>query len=604
MDYYTSVWPESNDYRVTVTPESGHPMRLLTFSAHQHQPGSFNYESELETFAQWRFLGRAQVKVEVLNGDIRMEEVAVRPRRAGIFPVVSPADRCVYFAIDTAQVSHRLLSVEIGGRARPCFLFTDPPEREPILPTDPGVRLVPQSTCEEDVLTESGLLSLIQGARVLYFERGVYNLETFTLRADDLTLYLEPGALLRLREGENLPEHNHANVRNAVTLTGRRLRILGQGVLDCKVATDRASKPLTCHGNVLCLQDCQDVTVEGLTFTHSLGFCLVALRSEDVQVRHVKMAGSQDMTSNDGILMDGSRRALIEQCFANNHDDALEVKTHHYAKGPCEHVVFQDCLVWNRGGMCLAAAWENWWDIRDVTWRRISVIHHENYGNGALCVYTGNRGKISGLLFEDIDVEDTPFGGIAVTVEEHPWCYWGADFAVEAVGEAARSTDPNDNWSELGDIHFKNIRIRHSEGFDSDFYPRPKPPGNGNGHGGRGYKLHVPMPEFSSGKTTVKRPHLTGTITFENVYIETYRDHQSFSRFGQGEPHDAGRPIPGHYLTDLRTDNWILWEGVNPQLWELIPGREAENVYTSAPDEEEHRRRLEFWEKRIRFVVK
>ena len=453
------------------------------------------------------------------------------------------------------------------------------------------------------MLTQQDIEDAFTGHDTLYFSKGVYNIEYFHIRRDNQTWYFEEGAMLRLRRRKNEEEYKHHTVRSGILLEGKHIRILGRGTIDGKADTDSFSKPLTCGGFVLTVYKSRDVLVEGLTFTHSLGFCLVGLHCRDLTMRLVKTAGCQDMTSNDGILIDGCHRVLVEQCFANNHDDSLEVKTHHYAQSSVEHVVFQDCVVWSRGGMPLAAAWENWYDIKDVIWRRISVIHHENYGNGALCVYVGNRGAVSGLLFEDIEVEGTPFGGIAINAERHPWSYWGEAFAAEAVGDAALSDDPNDNWPTVGDIHFKNIRIRHTEGFNSDFYPKPKPPGNGNGHGGRGYKLHLPMPGFSSGKTQVQKPHLTGKITFENVYIETYRDADNFTRYGHGGDHYAGRPIPGHYLTDLTTDRWILWEGVNPQLWELIEGMSPEMVYSPEPDEREKLRRLDFWESRVRFIA-
>ena len=436
----------------------------------------------------------------------------------------------------------------------------------------------------------------------LYFAPGVYNMEYLTARGDGKTWYFAEGSVVRLRRPAEPPSPGRHRGRNGITLTGKNIRILGRGILDGKADTDTFPHPLTCHGNVLCASDAEGVTVEGLMIVHPMGFSLVALRCRDVVFDLIRTAGCQDMTSNDGILIDGTKNAVVRRVFANNHDDSLEVKTHHFAMTSTENVVFEDSVVWNRGGMCLAAAWENWWGIKNVTWRRISVIHHENYGNGALCVYTGNRGRLDNLTFEDIDVEDTPFGGIAVTVEKHPWCYWGLADVAEMLGEDL-SDDPNENWSTVGDITFRNIEISHGEAFDSDFYPTPRLPANGNGHGGRGYKLHIPMPEFSSGKTTVTRPHLDGTITFENVYIHTYRDRQTFSRFGRSEDHDGGRPIPGHFLTDLTTDRWILWEGVNPRLWELIPGKSAEEEYSPLPGAAEKEARLAFWEKHVVFRV-
>jgi len=600
--YYERTVPASPDYAVFLETAQG-SVPLFVYCAHQHQPGAFNYDSELESFAQWPCDGPARVRVEVRNPEIQLQNVVVRPRKAGVYAQIDPAARRLTLALDGSRTEHRILSVEIDGTARPLFLFLNPPETGRPDKDDPRVHVFAPAQSDDEVLTQRDIDSALASHDVLFFPKGVHNIEYFAVRRDNQTYYLEEGAVLRLRSGRTESEFRHHTVRSGIRLQGSRIRILGRGIIDGKVDTDAFSKPLTCGGFVLTLEDCANVRVEGLIFTHSLGFCLVGLHSRDLVFRGVKMAGSQDMTSNDGILIDGCHNALVEQCFANNHDDSLEVKTHHYAKSSTEQVVFQDCVVWSRGGMPLAAAWENWYDIKNITWRRISVIHHENYGNGALCVYVGNRGRVDGLLFEDIDVEGTPFGGIAVNVEQHPWSYWGRDFAAEAVGERALSEDPDDNWSMIGNIHFKNITIRHTEGFHSDFYPKPKPPGNGNGHGGKGYKLHIPMPGFSSGKTRVLAPHMTGKITFENVLIETYRDHNNFTRYGRGEDHYAGRPIARHYLSDLTTDRWILWEGVNPQLWELIDGMSPERVYSPEPDEKEKLERLKFWEDHVVFIT-
>ena len=605
MTYYESLTPRSPDYRVFVTPEGGSRTELSVTCAWQHQPGSFNYDTELESAASWVWSGKALVEVEAVNPSIVLQNVVIRPRKAGIVPAVLPERRLVSFAVDASLAAHRILSVEIDGIARPLFLFTDPPLEAPedLLPETPGANLVyaPPAGSDSDVLTAEDICALSREHSVLVFRKGIYNLEPFVLKKDGITWYLEEGAVIRLmRTGDFLPDYG-----GGFYFTGTGIRILGRGTFDGKWSTDRFSKPLSCHGYFLEFSHCRDVLAEGFTISHSIGFCLVSTACENVVFRGIRTLGSQDMTSNDGILIDGSKHALVEGCFANNHDDALEVKTHAYARSETRDVTFKDCVVWNRGGMPLAAAWETWFDIRDVRWQNISVIHQENYGNGALCVYVGNRAHVENLLFEDIDVEDTPFGGICITAEEHPWSIWGTERAARHLGEelSSLSKDPNDNWPYIGNIVFKNIRITHSVGFNSDFYPRPKPPGNGNGHGGRGYKLHVPVPEFPAGHTKVRQSHLTGPIVFENVWIDTYRDQQSFSRYGRGEDHDGGRPIPGHFLTDLVTDNWILWEGVNPQLWELEPPRTPEEVYSPAPDEEGRRARIAFWEEHVRFAV-
>ena len=188
MTYYESLTPRSPDYRVFVTPEGGSRTELSVTCAWQHQPGSFNYDTELESAASWVWSGKALVEVEAVNPSIVLQNVVIRPRKAGIVPAVLPERRLVSFAVDASLAAHRILSVEIDGIARPLFLFTDPPLEAPedLLSKTPGADLVyaPPAGSDSDVLTAEDICALSREHSVLVFRKGIYNLEPFILKKD------------------------------------------------------------------------------------------------------------------------------------------------------------------------------------------------------------------------------------------------------------------------------------------------------------------------------------------------------------------------------------------------------------------------------------
>ena len=122
MEYYDRTVPVSPDYRVMLAGENKE-RELFVSCAHQHQPGAFNYESELESFAQWPCEGPVRVCVEVINPAIRLQNVVVRPEKTGVFAEVCPEKRRLYISADGSRVEHRILSVEIDGIApSPVFI--------------------------------------------------------------------------------------------------------------------------------------------------------------------------------------------------------------------------------------------------------------------------------------------------------------------------------------------------------------------------------------------------------------------------------------------------------------------------------------------------
>jgi len=575
----------SPDYEVLVKGIAGRVQPLFVYWAQQHTPGKPE-DKENESFVNFDCRGEVEITIKV-NRPVpvpNIGNVVIRPLKAEVRPSVDSVAGEIRFKIDPDRhPKQRMLSIEIGGIKRPLFVFANPPDDSAPDVNAPNVHVFEPAKGEDDIITQARLEAATESQNTLFFKPGIHNIEHFHLDKNDLTFNVAGGAVLRFRK-----QGVTGGRGNVMEFSGKNVRFLGRGIIDTKRDTE-ALPSYRVAGHVLEFKDSEGVTIDGVTIRHALGFCVVAAASTDVHVSHVKLLGSQDLVSNDGILMDGTKDALIENCFANNHDDSLEVKAHYYVKTSTERVIFRNNVIWSRGGMPMGVCWENWWDIRDVSWVDNTVIHHECYGNGDLCVYVGNRGTVSNIRFEDIDIEDTLFAGICIMAEEHPWSFWKDPRVKEHIPDVDLSGNPDSNWPFFKDIVFRNVTIRHSDAYNSGYFPDP----DLHGLGGWGYKLHVPMPEFESGHIKPSLPHDLGGIVFDRVKILDYRDGSDFTRYGRGPDHRAGELIKEHYLTDLTTDNWIVWEGAN---------RTA--AHSPEPGPLEKMERIKFWESRIKFSVR
>jgi hypothetical protein len=574
----------SPDYQVFVRGRAGILKPVFTYWAQQHKPGEPD-EKEYESFAGFDCKGEVEVTVKLMGGAPSLTEknVVIRPLKARVIPRIEPKARTIIFKINPdLDPKQKMLSVEIDGIRRPLYIFANP-WQEAIPDTgSPEVHVFEPASGEDDIITQSNLDEITKTQTTLFFKPGIHNIDHFQLEKNGLTFYLAGGSVLRFRK-----KGLSGGPGTVIQLKSPGLKFMGRGIIDTKRDTEALEKH-RCAGNILEINNSDRVKVEGIIIRHPLGFDVVAAACTNVEVSHVKLLGSQELVSNDGILMDGTKDALIEHCFANNHDDSLEVKAHYYVKSSTERVTFKDNVVWCRGGMSLGVTWENWWDISNITWIDNTILHHECYGNGDLCVYVGNRGTVSDIRFENIDIEDTQFAGICVLAEEHPWSFWKDPRVKEFIPDVDLSGDPQINWPFFKNIVFKNITIRYNPVYNSAYFPDP----DTHGLGGWGCKLSIPVPEFEFGHRKPLRSHDLGGIVFDNVKILDYTDGADFPRYGNGQDHKAGALIKEHYLSDLTTDNWILWEGAN-----------RTESHSPEPDKIGKKERIQFWENRVKFIT-
>jgi hypothetical protein len=184
--------------------------------------------------------------------------------------------------------------------------------------------------------------------------------------------------------------------------------IRGRGVLD-------GSQIKRHSRNHILFDACRDVLVEGITTVDTPGWNLVFGGCERVVASHLNLLGW--VVSSDGIDVVGSHDVLISDCFLRNNDDCVAIKAMAYADRPIDHP-----LSWQR-------------DVKHVQVKQC-VCYNDQAGNALEVGFETRTGKISDILFEDIDV-------------------------IGAHGEGGVFTIHNGDRALISEVVYRNIRVEH-----------------------------------------------------------------------------------------------------------------------------------------------
>ena len=303
-------------------------------------------------------------RVEIVSArDLNPANVVIRPMSKGIVHTIE--GRVIRLTLERPEK----ISIDPGHGAKPLYLFLAPPLPSPA--PGPGVVTFPAGQ-----ISEVPLLTL----------------------EDNQTRHLPLGAVFKGR----------------IHIKGRKnIRITGHGIIDGSFYT-RAE-----HGCLPCvvLEDCDGVTVEGVTMVRPAGWMLVLAASKNITVRDLRQIG--EVVSSDGIDVVGSRDVLIEDCFLHNNDDCVVIKAF-------------DIGAKNLAGVPVIHGREN---VENVTARRC-VFANWTAGNAMEIGHELSADRVSGVTFQDIDV-----------LHVHGQ---GAVFSLHNYGRAT-----------VENIVFENIRIEH-----------------------------------------------------------------------------------------------------------------------------------------------
>jgi polygalacturonase len=113
--------------------------------------------------------------------------------------------------------------------------------------------------------------------------------------------------------------------------------------------------------NLLVLQQCKVILLDGVTFQNSPAWCLHPLMSENITVKNVTVKNPWYAQNGDGIDVESCKNVLIDNCIFDVGDDALCMKSGRDAEGrkramPVENVTIRNCTVYaSHGGFVIGS---------------------------------------------------------------------------------------------------------------------------------------------------------------------------------------------------------------------------------------------------------
>jgi len=155
--------------------------------------------------------------------------------------------------------------------------------------------------------------------------------------------------------------------------------------------------------NLLVLDKCKRILLEGVTFQNSAAWCLHPLMSEDITVRGIFVKNPWYAQNGDGIDLESCRNVLIERSTFDVGDDALCMKSGRDAAGrkrgmPVENVTIRDCTVYaSHGGFVIGSEMSG--GARNIDVRNCSFI-----GTDIGLRFKTTRGR--GGVVENINIRD------------------------------------------------------------------------------------------------------------------------------------------------------------------------------------------------------
>ena len=128
------------------------------------------------------------------------------------------------------------------------------------------------------------------------------------------------------------------------------------GVLkDGKTAKDFEDIKDFLRPNLLVLNNCKKILLEGVTFQNSPAWCLHPLMCEDLTVKNVYVKNPWNAQNGDGIDIESCKNVLVEGSTFDVGDDGICIKSGRDAEGrkramPTENVIVRHCTVYHAHG--------------------------------------------------------------------------------------------------------------------------------------------------------------------------------------------------------------------------------------------------------------
>jgi len=324
----------TSDSPYVVTVE-GRPVAV--YQAHTWDPGYVPSYGGPYWFCSFDMAGPVRIEISTMRSLARL---VVLPESRGVVAKVTGTNAVMQFSRPGQIV------FEPDGKNGPLLLFANPPEAVPPDRNDPNVK---------------------------YFGPGLHQPGAIQL-TNNQTLYLAPGAV----------------VQGGIHARGTNITIRGRGILDGN-SYPRFKGPTRYP---VLLENCRDVTVEGIVIKDGWSWTFVPGGSDRVRIENVKLLSAR-VENGDGFDIVNSRNVTIVDCFVRSDDDCVTPKgmgarwqgfygdsgagasTAPPAQGiAVENLRVENCILWSDRAHIWRIGCESQAEaFRQFVFRNIDVIH-------------------------------------------------------------------------------------------------------------------------------------------------------------------------------------------------------------------------------------
>lgn len=219
------------------------------------------------------------------------------------------------------------------------------------------------------------------GADVLWFAPGEYTYEEPIALRDNQTVYLETGAVV----------HAKFIAENCQNVT-----ICGRGIIDTYGLEE---------ANMLVFSGCRNVVLRDYSLFGARKWMTVFKACDGVQADHINIIGTK--INSDGIDIVGSRNVAVNGAYICANDDCIALKSMEGSQQKdVENVTFTDCILWNQEyGNAIQIGFETRCEsIRNICFENIDIIHV--VAGAALSITLGDRAHVSEVVYRNIRIHD------------------------------------------------------------------------------------------------------------------------------------------------------------------------------------------------------
>ncbi|MBN2180895.1 MAG: glycoside hydrolase family 28 protein [Sedimentisphaerales bacterium] len=215
------------------------------------------------------------------------------------------------------------------------------------------------------------------------------------------------------------------------------------------------------------VQNCSDITIQGITFQQAGFWTVHILYSKYVTVDGIVIQNNIDGSgpSTDGIDIDSSSFVLVENCDIDCNDDNFCLKAGRDWDGlrvnrPTEYVVIRDCIS-RKGGGLITFGSETSGSIRHLLAQNLKAK-----GTGVGLRFKSARTR--GGTVEDVYLQDIEMDGVGTVIEVS--MNWNPSYSYSSLPEGYDPEKIPQHWKtmlmqveppEKGIPEFKDVHISH-----------------------------------------------------------------------------------------------------------------------------------------------